>query len=144
MKAKFNIDAIKSLSSHLVGASILLVGIYGSVGYYSYERQTEISSENINNDSIYTNEDGELCCKFDIGQHKISISRNDSLNYKIEKVEGYEIEEVEVTGWRDNNKVIYVNKKPVVVKATRVKDGKVEFAGFGEVIKDKVKAKAKK
>lgn len=55
-------------------------------------------------------------------------------------MEGYEIESVEVIGWRNNNIVTYVNKEPVVVKATGVNnDGKVEFDNFGEVVKDKVK-----
>lgn len=123
---------------YIVGSPLAIVaGVGASI---AYESRKEVSSEDTNTDNIYTNSDGELCCKFDVGEHKISISRNDAFYRKIEAVEGYEIETGEIRGYRDNNIVTYVNKEPVVAKATGVNnDGKVEFANFGEVVKDKVK-----
>lgn len=132
--------SLYAIDPYIVGSGLVLASIGGAVAYESYEKREEVSSEDTNTDNIYTNSDGELCCKFDVGEHKINISRNDALYHKIEAVEGYEIESVEVIGWRNNNIVTYVNKEPVVVKATGVNnDGKVEFANFGEVVKDKVK-----
>lgn len=132
--------SLYAIGPYIVGSALVLASIGGAVAYESYEKREEVSSEDTNTDNIYTNSDGELCCKFDVGEHKINISRNDALYHKIEAVEGYEIESVEVIGWRNNNIVTYVNKEPVVVKATGVNnDGKVEFANFGEVVKDKVK-----
>lgn len=132
--------SLYAIGPYIVGSGLVLASIGGAVAYESYEKREEVSSEDTNTDNIYTNSDGELCCKFDVGEHKINISRNDAFYHKIEAVEGYEIESVEVIGWRNNNIVTYVNKEPVVVKATGVNnDGKVEFANFGEVVKDKVK-----
>lgn len=132
--------SLYAIGPYIVGSVLVLASIGGAVAYESYEKREEVSSEDTNTDNIYTNSDGELCCKFDVGEHKINISKNDAFYHKIEAVEGYEIESVEVIGWRNNNIVTYVNKEPVVVKATGVNnDGKVEFANFGEVVKDKVK-----
>ena len=43
------------------------------------------------------------------------------------------IKEVEINGWRDNNKVTYVNIVPVVAIATNENNGNLEFNNFGSV-----------
>lgn len=142
LKNKLKKLSLNTIAPYIIGGEIVLGSIGGTLAYEFYEKKEEVSSEEVNTEDIYTNEAGELCCEFDIGKHKISISRNDAFYHEIEAVEGYEIETVKITGWLNNNKVTYINKEPVVVKATGVNhDGKVEFARFGEVIKNKVKEK---
>lgn len=106
-------------------------------GYYTYENQQQIVKNDIDESLVYTNEDGVQCYYFDVGEHKICISRNDSFHRKIEAIDGYEIEEVEVNSWCDNNKVTYVNSSPVVVIATKYADGSLTFDNFGTIVNDK-------
>ncbi len=116
-------------------ASIVLLGgaWFASGYYYLHESQPKIVEENINNSDIYMNENGEFCLHFNPGEHIITISRNDAYYHKIEPVNGYTIKEVEINGWRDNNKVTYVNTEPVTVVATMDKNGKLLFNNFGTV-----------
>ncbi len=126
---------------YIVGSPLVIAGIGSAVAYELHEKKEEVSIEDTNTDNIYTNSDGELCCKFDVGEHRIIISSDDKFYHKMEAVEGYEIQNVEINDSKNNNRVTYINKKPVVAKATGVnKDGKVEFANFGEVVKNKVKS----
>ena len=89
------------------------------------------------------NELGEICCYFDAGEHIIEISKNVAFNYKTEEIEGYAIKEVEINGWTRNNKITYVNTKPVIVVASKERKGKFEFNNFGIVINEKYKTKIK-
>ncbi len=124
----------KNLLSSIAAATIVL-GSYGGVAvYYQYDNQQQISEKNINSNDIFMNENGEFCLRFEPGEHVIEISSNDALYHKIEAVEGYAISEVEINGWRDNNKAVYVNTEPVIVIATLDKNGKLEFNDFGEVV----------
>lgn len=133
MKIK-NLKINKALLSSISAATIVL-GIYGGAAvYYQYDNQQQICEKNINSNDIFMNENGEFCLRFEPGEHIIKISSNDALYHKIEAVEGYTISEVEINGWRDNNKAVYVNTEPVIVIATLDKNGKLEFNNFGEVV----------
>lgn len=129
---------IKKLSREdvawLLAGEILLVGLGGVATYYLDNNQQQICEENVDSNDIFMNENGEFCLRFEPGEHVIEISSNDALYHKIEAVEGYAISEVEINGWRDNNKAVYVNTEPVIVIATLDKNGKLEFNNFGEVV----------
>ena len=106
-----------------------LVG--GSIAYYTYESQGQVIKEPISNERIYINSRGQYCCRFEPGEHKIKISRNDSLYHKIKEKQGYAIQEVEINGWRDNNKVTYINTVPVIAIGKKDNNGDIMFDDFG-------------
>lgn len=133
-KFKLNED----IASGLLTAGIVIGTITGSILFYQYENKEQICEVNMDEENMFIGEDGEIYCYFDVGEHIIKISRNDTYCYKGEKVDGYVIKDVEINSWKDNNKITYVNKKPVIVKATKSKKGKIEFNDFGVVSNEKI------
>ena len=129
---KLNIN--KRFASTILTTSITLSTIGGVAFYYSYNNNQQICEQNITTDDTFINDNGEICYRFETGEHIIRISRNDAYYHKIEGVEGYTISEVEINGWRYNSKVTYVNTEPVIVVATVSKNGKLEFNNFGKVV----------
>lgn len=127
----------------ILSGTILVGGITGVVLYSTYESQHQVYDQQINSNEIYTNENGEYCHYFEPGEHVIEISRNDALYHKVEQVEGYEIKEVEINGWRYNNKTIYVNTEPVIVVSHSNDKNKIEFNDFGEVQEEQEQVKKK-
>ena len=89
--------------------------------------------EYINSLKAFTTSDGKTYGSSDIGEHIITVSRNDVYPYKTEEIEGYAIKSVEINSYRDNNKITYVNTVPVFVEVTKTKDDKYEFNTFGTV-----------
>ena len=124
-KLEFNKKIAPLLVSGIVLTSVATLDVL----YYTYEGNEQIIEQD-NRDNIFLDEDGKYKCFFDIGEHKIKVSRNDMLYHKIESVDSYQITEVEINGWRDNNQVTYENVDPVIVVATE-KNGKLEFNSFG-------------
>lgn len=117
----------------IVSASIFLGSVGFTLVYYLHENKQQINAPVIISENIFVNENGEYCYRFEPGQHSIKISRNDAVYHKIGEVEGYAIKEVEINGWRDNNKVTYVNVEPVIVIGTKDEDGFFYFNDFGRV-----------
>lgn len=74
-----------------------LVGLTATYAYESYSSQkaNEIS---IDTSKLYIDNEGNITYHFDIGEHVVEVSRNDAFYHKIENVEGYVIETVEVKG----------------------------------------------
>lgn len=118
----------------IVFGTVISITTCGSIFYYTYENKEQIDIK-IDNNKIFTDEDGKLKYYFDVGEHIIKISRNDAYYHKSENIEGYTIKDVEINGWRDNNQITYVNTVPVI--ATITDDKNLKFNDFGEVIKDK-------
>lgn len=133
-----NLSIRNDVISHIVKGSIVFASIGITVGYYMYENQTQIV-DNVSQKNIFIDEEGNICCYFNVGEHRITISRNDAYYHNIKAVDGYVIENVEVNGWRDNNKTTYVNNKPVIVKTSKVKNGKPLFDNFGIVMENETK-----
>ena len=117
----------------IVSASIFLGSVGFTLVYYLHENKQQINAPVIISENIFVNENGEYCYRFEPGQHSIKISRNDAVYHKIGEVEGYAIKEVEINGWRDNNKVTYVNVEPVIAIGTIDEDGIFYFNDFGRV-----------
>lgn len=117
----------------IVSASIFLGSVGFTLVYYLHENKQQINAPVIISENIFVNENGEYCYRFEPGQHSIKISRNDAVYHKIGEVEGYAIKEVEINGWRDNNKVTYVNVEPVIAIGTKDEDGFFYFNDFGRV-----------
>ncbi len=117
----------------IVSASIFLGSVGFTLVYYLHENKQQINAPVIISENIFVNENGEYCYRFEPGQHSIKISRNDAVYHKIGEVDGYAIKEVEINGWRDNNKVTYVNVEPVIAIGTKDKDGFFYFNDFGRV-----------
>lgn len=145
MKIKFNNDKINELAPYLLMGS-LTIGISGLCGVYYLPDNFKDNIECVNDLALATDNievfNKEAYYVFDAGEHKVKMSQNDAFYRDIKAVEGYEITNVEVNGWRDNSQVTFVNKVPVRVKATSTKDGKLEFNDFGIIIEDeKVKSK---
>ena len=134
MKIK-NLNINKTI---LIPIVVIGIAVGATIGYCSYNYQHQICEENTNDSNIFMNENGDICRRFDIGEHVIEISRNDAFYRKIESVEGYYIDEVEINSWKYNNKVKYVNMKPVIAVSTS-KNGQLEFNDFGTVEKEKSK-----
>ena len=105
----------KATLSYAAAAGLLLGTYAGVAAYYLYDNQKVISEIEYDEDRLAITGDNQLCYRLGIGEHVIEVSRNDMLYHKIEEVEGYTIKEVEINGWRDNNKVVYVNTKPVYI-----------------------------
>ena len=122
-----------SFLSIAVSASIFLASVGGAAAYYLYENKKQVDVEKIDKSKIFINENGDYCYRFEAGEHTIRISRNDAYYHKIGEVEGYSIKEVEIAGWRDNNKVIYVNNVPVIAIGTKDNNGEISFNEFGRV-----------
>ena len=120
-----------------VAIGFVIIAMGGSFIAYSHNDQYQICEENINNSNIFTNENGDTCCRFDVGEHVIEISRHDVYR-KIENVDGYCIDEVEINNWKYSNKVRYINIKPVIAIGT-TKNGKLQFNDFGTVEKTNIK-----
>ena len=116
--------------------------ITGSIIYYQHESKEQICETNMNKNNIFKGEDGKFYCYFDIGEHIITISRNDAYYYKSKEIEGYAIKEVEINGWKDNNKITYINTIPVIVEATKEKNDELEFSNFGVLTNKKSKIRS--
>ena len=127
---KFN----KGLIANLLSTSLMLSFGGGTVYYYRYNHQQQVQEQTVECDNIFTDENGRAYRYFLAGEHVIKISSNDLFYRKFEEVEGYTIKEVEINGYRDNNKVVYVNTEPVYVFANQGKDGNLEFNNFGELV----------
>lgn len=134
MKIK-NLKINEEAASLLLSAAMLMGSITGCILYYQHKNQEQVCEINLEN-NIYNDEYGKTYCCFEAGEHIITISRNDAYYHKSEIVEGYTIKEVEINGWRDNNKITYVNTVPVIVEATKDKDGKLTFNNFGMIISE--------
>lgn len=125
---------MKKIASYVVVGALVIAP---PAIYYNYESQKELWCPSyIQSEEFTIGEDGGLYYYFAPGEHTILISRNDAFPHKIEKVEGYEIVSVEVNSWRDNNKVKYVNTKPVMVKLTGSNEEISYFDEFGTVIEE--------
>ena len=142
MKIK-NFVRYNDLMPIILSGTILVGSIAGVVLYSTYESQHQVYDQQINSNEIYTNENGEYYHYFEPGEHVIEISSNDPLYHKIEQVEGYTIKEVEINGWRYNNKTIYVNTEPVIVVSHSNDKNKIEFNDFGEVQEEQEQVKKK-
>ena len=132
MKVK-NFKVNNSITPIVLSAAIAIGGIIGPIAYYTYDSKKQICEKDLNKANIFIDENGKTNCYFDIGEHIIKVSRNDAYYHKSEEIEGYMIKEVEINGWRDNNKVTYVNIVPVVAIATNENNGNLEFNNFGSV-----------
>ncbi len=146
MKIEFNKKKLKELAPYLVMGSIT-VGVCGAMSAYyladNFKNNiVQVGDSNINMDDMEVLDNGEMYYLFSEGEHKVKMSHNDAWYREIEQVEGYEIINVEVNGWRDNSQVTFVNKVPVKVKLTGSESGKLKFDDFGEVFEEE-KAKSK-
>lgn len=140
MKIK-NLKINEQAVSALLSATLVIGSITGSVLYYQHENKQQVCKIKVDSTNIYEDENGKFYCYFDVGEHIITVSRNDAYYYKSEEIEGYAIKEVEINGWRDNNKITYINIVPVVVEATKEKNGQFEFNNFGIISTEKNKTK---
>lgn len=131
MKIK-NMHFYKPAASTVLSLCLLAGSIGGSIAYYQYENISQVSETSIDNLNTFIGEDGKTYSYFDVGEHVITVSRNDTYTYKTEEIEGYTITGVEVNSWRDNSKITYKNTVPVIVEATTTSDGKYEFNSFGK------------
>lgn len=123
----------KMISSLALGALVLV----SAQQYFSYEYQGELwAPAYVHSEDLIVGEDGSLYYYFEPGKHTIEVSRNDFFHHEIENVDGYEIRKVEVDGWRFNNRVIYVNTKPVMVRLTGYNETFSFFDEFGTVVGD--------
>lgn len=113
---------------------MIIGAIGGSIIYYKYDNKEQICESDLDSNNIFIDENGKFNCYFDVGEHIIKISRNDAYYHKSEEIKGYTIKEVEINGWRDNNKITYVNTEPVIAIATEEENGKLEFNDFGKVL----------
>ena len=112
----------------------MLVGSITASAIYYYVDTTILVKETAETKTpVFTTSDGKTYGYFDIGEHIITVSRNDVYPYKTEEIEGYAIKSVEINSYRDNNKITYVNTVPVFVEVTKTKDDKYEFNSFGTV-----------
>ena len=127
----------------ILSASLMVGAATTTTLYYKYENVKQVCEIDIDDTKIYRNELGEICCYFDIGEHVIEISKNVAYNYKTKEIEGYTTKEVEINGWKNNNKITYVNIKPVIVVATNERKGKYEFNDFGIALKEQHRTKIK-
>lgn len=139
-------ENIKDCAEYIAAGSIVVAILGGMTAYYLpdnfQDKVKQVSEADINTDDLEIAENGEMYYIFNEGEHKVKMSHNDSFYRHIEAVEGYEIVDVEVNGWRDNSKVTFVNTEPVKVKMTSDEDGQLKFDDFGEVIEEeKVKNK---
>ena len=125
------IKNFKFFKPYILSGTILVGSILGTISYYTYDNQIQISNSNLDDSNIFIDENDNMCCYFEPGEHIIEISRNDAYYHKSEEIEGYTIREVEINGWRDNNKITYVNTKPVIAIGTQDRDGNLTFNNFG-------------
>ena len=140
MKIK-NTEFYQAAASVAVTAAVIVGTIACNVVYYNQETVSQVSEANNNQRPVFTGEDGKVYSYFYIGEHKITISRNDKYHFETEEIEEYTISKVETTNWKDNCKITYVNTVPVVVEASKTKDGKYQFNTFGVVQQPKEKVK---
>lgn len=127
--------------------SILSLALTVGVTYYLHEDKNQVLDSQIEFDDsdTYLDENGEICCNFVPGEHRIMISRNDIFPHEMDSIDGYIIESIKTNAWRDNCQITYVNIELVTVKGEEHGDGTVTFDEFGEVItKDSIKAMGSK
>jgi hypothetical protein len=125
----------------ILSATLIVGAATTTTLYYKYENIKQVCETDMDDTKIYRNELGEICCYFDVGEHIIEISKNVAYNYKTEEIEGYMIKKVEINGWKNNNKITYINTKPVIVVATNERKDKLEFNNFGIVLNEQNKTK---
>jgi len=119
--------------SRIVSGAICITLAGGITGViYKYDKKYQVTDIPYKIENIQPNELENIYKTFDIGKHKITISRND-IYYTSENIEGYVIESVKKDNAyiQNNLKITYVNIEPVTVKATKVKNGIVYFNDFG-------------
>ena len=133
----------EELMPMIISASLMVGAAAGTTFYYQYENIKQVCEIDIDDTKIYRDENGEIFCYFDVGEHIIEISKNVAYNYKTEEIEGYTIKKVEINGWKNNNKITYVNTKPVIAVSTSERKGKFEFNNFGIVLNEQYKTKTK-
>lgn len=132
-----NLKVRKEAIKGILAGAIALATIPGLTAYFNYENTTQQVVSTVKNEDIIIGENGEMCYIFDAGEHILTVSRNDRCYHKINSIDGYEIESVEVDSWSCNNKVTYVNTEPVMVTATKDKNGELIFNSFGTVVDEK-------
>ena len=81
----------------IVFGTVISITTCGSIFYYTYENKEQIDIK-IDNNKIFTDEDGKLKYYFDVGEHIIKISRNDAYYHKSENIEVYIIKDVDING----------------------------------------------
>lgn len=145
-KLHFCIENIKDSVEYIIAGTAIVAMIGGMTAYYLpdnfQENIKQVSEADITTEDLEIAENGDIYYVFSEGEHKVEMSHNDMFYRHIDAVEGYEIVDVKVKGWRDNSKVTFVNKVPVKVKVTNDKDGKLKFDDFGEVVEaEKVRSK---
>lgn len=129
---------IKKINVEKIAAIALLGGMSLSlVYYYNYESIVQKPAIEIDKNDISLDENGDISYVFDVGEHRITLSRNDFFGYKVVPVDGYEIESAEINFWGNNIKATYINKEPVIVKATIKRNGELTFNTFGTVVEEK-------
>ena len=133
MKIK-NLRIDKKIATSLAYVTISLGIIAGGVVYYQYEDTEQICENTAENSDIFINDNGEICCQYEPGEHIIKITSNDKYSCTFGEIKGYIIKEVNINGWISKNQAIYVNTEPVIAVATIGKNNELEFNNFGEVI----------
>lgn len=128
-----NLKLYKPATSTLISLAMIVGSITASAIYYNVETTTQVKETAETKTPVFTTSDGKTYGYFDIGEHIITVSRNDVYPYKTEEIEGYAIKSVEINSYRDNNKITYVNTVPVFVEVTKTKDDNYEFNTFGTV-----------
>ena len=134
MKIK-NLKFNSEMLSYIISGAIVLSLVGADIVYYCCEDKHQVCEEysNADDNDIFIDDNGNYCKNFDVGEHVIKISRNDAYFHDYDEVDGYTIKNVEIRGWRDNSKVVYVNTKPVTAIGKINSDGDIAFNDFGTV-----------
>ncbi len=141
MKKIRNLKLAENIKSYLAMGATIAVCAGLCFSCENYENKTQEIVSEVDDNSIFFDEDGTACYYFEPGQHKIRISRYDAFIRKITNIDGYVIDNVTINGWNNNNEVVYINKETVLAKSKSYKNGRFEFDDFGVVVKDKNKSK---
>lgn len=133
-----NKDFLKGIAS--AGVTLTLVASSYAVVYLYENKEQDVDIPYKISDT-YKNENGEISKLFDVGEHKVIVSRNDIL-FKSDMIEGYTIESVKKDNIfvKYNIKITYVNTEPVIAKGKIIGDN-VYFNEFGSVQKENAKTK---
>lgn len=129
-----NKDLIGLIAKGVVTIS-LVGGINGAI--YTYEKKEQVTEVPYKIEETFKDEEGNVYKNFEVGEHKIIISRNDRI-FNTKNIDGYMIESVKKDNYfiYDNLKITYVNTEPVLVKATNVDNNIVYFNEFGSLQKN--------
>ena len=99
-KQKINFSS-KKRKSYLLTGSISGIVIGSSLFYYSRETTTELSDLSIKEETLFFDENHQVCKYFDAFEHQLKVFRNDAIYGAFEEKEGYVIKEVTVHAWKD-------------------------------------------